>query len=621
MLDIKNLDFRLAGNSIFSSASAHIPTGSKVGVVGRNGTGKTTLFKLIKKEYALDSGEINVKNKTSIGGVSQNVPNSFETLISTVMSADKELSSLLQEEKIAQEPRRIAEIQERLSDIEGYSAEARASNILHGLGFNKNDQIRSCNEFSGGWQMRVALASILFSAPDLLLLDEPTNYLDLEGSIWLESFLSKYTKTVLLISHDRRILNRSVNKILHIENENFTLYSGNYDFFIKKYNENRKLEASLAKKEERNRAHMQTFVNKFRATASKAKQAQSRLKALKKMQSTPQLRNNKIANFFVPSPKILAPPIINLSNISVGYDKKIILKNLNLRIDPEDRIALLGANGEGKSTFVKLLVGHLSQIQGKIIKTNKLRIGYFSQDIVDSLVVTSTAFEHVANIMCSSNKNEIISKLALGGITEDQVFVKVQNLSGGQKARLAMLLATINVPHLLVLDEPTNHLDIESREILAANLIRFSGAIVLVSHDPYLIDLVATNLWLVKNGTIREFDSDLTMYEKSLLAGNVIKKKSNQSQKKENVLDQNKISIENEAIINQLEAAEIRIKKLEEMRKLLDNEFSNPNIYVPENSIRLKKLEEKNNELNKATKLAEKIWIDITKKLETKAKK
>ena len=619
MLTIKDLSFRIAGNPILSMASAYIPSGAKVGIVGRNGVGKTTLFKLIRNEYVVDTGDIKIKKNATVGGVSQEVPNGPETLVNTVLSADQELSALLKEEKTASDPNRIAEIQERLSDIEAYSAESRASSILNGLGFSVTDQKRSCSEFSGGWQMRVALASVLFSAPDLLLLDEPTNYLDLEGSVWLEAFLSKYTKTIILISHDRSILTRSVNKILHLEHKKLTLFSGNYDFFIKSYNEALKLEQSAAKKDEMKKAHIQAFVDKFRAKASKAKQAQSRLKALEKMQSKPQLKNTDVPNFHIPSSKILAPPILSFSNVSVGYDKTVILRDLNLRIDPEDRIALLGANGQGKSTFSKLVAGKLSLISGSMTKSNHLRIGYFSQDLVDDLTLHETAYEHVFARMTDSSRGAVISKLALGGILDDQVSIPVEKLSGGQKARLAMLLATLNAPHLLILDEPTNHLDIESRQKLASSLNKFLGAILLVSHDPYLIDLVATDLWLVKSGSVCRYESDLDSYQKLLLTGNITNNKPEKSifngtNKPKLLKKQNSNSL-----IKELEKAELRIQKLQEMRRSLDQHLSDPDIYTPTSKERLKKLESKDQELKKAVKLAEKIWLDISEQVERKA--
>ena len=616
MLTINDLSFRIAGNPILSMANVYIPEGSKVGIVGRNGVGKTTLFKLIRNEYTVDNGDIKLKKNVTVGGVSQEVPNGPETLIDTVLSANKELYTLLNEEKTASDPHRIAEIQERLSDIGAYSAESKASSILNGLGFDANDQKRSCSEFSGGWQMRVALASVLFSAPDLLLLDEPTNYLDLEGSVWLEAFLSKYTKTIILISHDRSILTRSVNKILHLEHKKLTLFSGNYDFFIKSYNETLKLEQSVAKKDATKKAHMQAFVDKFRAKASKAKQAQSRLKALEKMQSKPQLKNTDVPNFYIPSSKVLAPPILNLSNVSVGYDQKVILKELNLRIDPEDRIALLGANGQGKSTFSKLIAGKLSLLSGTMIKSNHLRIGYFSQDLVDNLILHETAFDHVLAKMAESSRGAVISKLALGGILDDQVSIPVRNLSGGQKARLAMLLATLNAPHLLILDEPTNHLDIESREKLASSLNKFLGAILLVSHDP-LIDLVATDLWLVKSGSVSRYDSDLDSYQKLLLTGNVTKNKSQKVRLSQIKKSKPSTKSTRSSLINEFEKAEDRIQKLQIMRKNLDEHLSDPDVYSPTSKTRLQKLEAKDRELTKAINLAEKIWLKISEQIDS----
>ena len=617
MLTIKDLSFRIAGNPLFSMADVYIPAGSKVGIVGRNGTGKTTLFKLIQNEYGVDSGQIKISKGTTLGGVAQEVPSSEETLLATVLKADTERELLLHEEISTLSPERIAEIHERLVDIDAHSAEARASNILRGLGFNSLDQNRSCSQFSGGWRMRVALASVLFSAPDLLLLDEPTNYLDLEGTIWLETFLAKYPKTILLISHDRRILTKSVNKILHLNNQKLTLFSGNYDFFIKSYNETIKLADSKAKKDEAKKAHMQAFVDKFRAKASKAKQAQSRLKALEKMQTIPQLRDSDVSDFYIPATETLFPPILNLEAISIGYGDKVILKNLNLRIDPEDRIALLGANGQGKSTLSKFIAGKIEPFSGKSTKSKKLRVGYFAQHQVDEFILDQTPLEHIADCLPDKPRNILIAQLAYGGIVGDQVSTPVGNLSGGQKSRLAMLLATVTNPHLLILDEPTNHLDIESREKLALSLNKFSGAIILVSHDPYLIDLVATELWLVRDNSVTPFKDDLDAYQKLLLTDQSskpkVRKKIISNQIEKNITNKTNADAN---LTFELKKAEARISKLQEMRIALDNHLSDPDIYAPTSQDRLRKLEVKDKELNKAIVLAEKIWLDFSLKQE-----
>ena len=383
MLNIKKISFSIGGVALFDEASVNIPTGHKIGIVGRNGTGKTSLFKLIKNEWGVDSGTIEIPKHFRIGGVEQEAPASNDTLIETVMLQDKERTSLLAEAKTVTDPNRIAEIQIRLVDINAYSAEARASIILSGLGFNNEAQLRPCHEFSGGWRMRVALGGVLFSNPDILLLDEPTNYLDLEGAVWLENFLAKYKNTILVISHDRELLNRAVTGILHLTDKKLNYYSGNYDQFDKERRMKLEQLQSLKRKQDNQRAHIQSFVDRFKAKASKAKQAQSRVKQLEKMEPIIALSENAVASFQFNTSKELPPPLVSIDKGSVGYDGVPVLKNLNLRLDQDDRIALLGANGEGKSTLSKLIANRIKLIDGKQDKSNKLKVGLFAQHQLD----------------------------------------------------------------------------------------------------------------------------------------------------------------------------------------------------------------------------------------------
>lgn len=517
MLSVSKLSYAIEGKPLFDNASAVIPTGHKVGIVGRNGTGKTTLFKLIKGDLAQDGGTIEVPSYFRIGGVEQEAPASDVNLLETVLAADEERAALLAEAETAQDPNRIAEIYQRLTDIDAYSAEARASAILAGLGFDHEAQQRPCQEFSGGWRMRVALGAVLFSQPDLLLLDEPTNYLDLEGAYWLEQFLAKYQKTALIISHDRDLLNRSVTGILHLNNHDLTYYTGTYDQFDAERRAKLEQQQSLKRKQDAQRAHIQSFVDRFRAKASKARQAQSRLKQLEKMQPIAALSENAVAGFSFPTPAPLRPPLIMIDKGQVGYDNKAVLSQLNLRLDSDDRIALLGANGEGKSTLSKLIASRLPLMAGDYQKSTKLRVGFFAQHQLDELVEGDSAYQHIARLRPDDTEKHLRTRLGGAGFHNDIVDMAVEKLSGGQKARLLMLIATIDAPHILILDEPTNHLDIESREALVLALNDYEGAVILVSHDTHLVESVADRLWLVTNGTVRNFDGDMDDYKKLIL--------------------------------------------------------------------------------------------------------
>lgn len=531
MLKINDISYSIAGRQLLANASATIPSGHKVGIVGRNGTGKTTLFKLITNELGLDDGNIEIPKKMRIGGIAQEAPASNDSLLETVLSADTERTALLEEAEVATDPNRIADIHGRLADIDAYSAEARAASILSGLGFSSIAQDRPCHEFSGGWRMRVALAGVLFAQPDILMLDEPTNYLDLEGTIWLETYLKKYPHSVLIISHDRQLLNTSVNAILHLTDKQLTLYQGNYDTFDSVRRAKLAEQEAMARKQQATREHLQSFVDRFRAKASKAKQAQSRIKMLEKMEPIAAGVENSVAAFDFPTPEELSPPILRLEDTSVGYDGLPILRDLNLRIDQSDRIALLGANGQGKSTLSKLLADRLIPLDGNLVRSSKLKIGYFAQHQVDELHLDETPLQHITREFPGETPSKLRSRLARGGIGPEQALTEVGRLSGGQKARLSLLLATIEAPHLLILDEPTNHLDIESRESLVFALAAYEGAVILVSHDPHLVNAVADTLWLVKDGQVNVFYEDLNEYKKLLLSERGLADKSEKPKK------------------------------------------------------------------------------------------
>ena len=607
MLRIQDISFSIEGRPLFEGASAIIPAGHKVGFVGRNGTGKTTLFRLITGELTLEGGAISVRRGAKIGGVAQEAPASHLSLLETVLNADTERTALLAEAETATDGARIAEIHARLQDINAWSAEARAASVLSGLGFDEAAQARPCADFSGGWRMRVALAGVLFAEPDVLLLDEPTNYLDLEGTIWLESYLARYPHTVLVISHDRDLLNRSVNAILHLSERSLTLWTGGYDQFDKLRHEKLAQAQSQKKKQDARRAHLQTYVDRFRYQANKARQAQSRLKMIERLVPITLEEEGRTVAFNFPSPEELSPPIIKLDGTSVGYGGKPVLRGLNLRIDQDDRIALLGANGQGKSTLSKLLAGKLKPIDGSIHASSKLRIGYFAQHQVDELDLTETPLQHLRALRPLETPGRLRSRLAAGGLGADQAETVVAKLSGGQKSRLSLLIATLDAPHILILDEPTNHLDIQSREALVTALNDYQGAIILVSHDPHLVSLAADRLWLVNDGKVVVYDEDLAAYRKFLLSDRA--KPATEKPKAGTPPSAQKPRKSAARLEAEVLKCEARVTKLQVMDQKLDQKLANPDLYDRTNRDQLEKLQSKKTELTEALARAEAMWL------------
>ncbi len=520
MLHINDLTYRIEGRLILDAATAGIPEGHKVGLVGRNGTGKTTLLKLITGELHADAGAVSIPKNARIGHVAQEAPGGDDTLIDWVLAADTERASLLAEAETATDPHRIADIHTRLADMNAYAAPARAAGILAGLGFDEAAQRRPCREYSGGWRMRVALAAVLFLEPEILLLDEPTNYLDLEGTLWLESYLESYPHTVLMVSHDRDLLNRAVGAILHLERGKLTLYSGGYDDFEEARRENQRLQLSLKKKQDEQRRHLQAFIDRFKAKATKAAQAQSRVKALAKMQPIAAQVEDRVVPFLLPNPqKMLASPLLRLEGVTAGYEPgKPILRGLDLRIDQDDRIALLGQNGNGKSTFAKLIAGRLPPLSGQVFGAAKVDVGYFAQHQLDDLNPLATPYDYIARLLPEATEAQKRARLGSYGFGADKADTKCANLSGGEKARLLLALTAFAGPHLLILDEPTNHLDVDSREALIHALTEFEGAVILISHDRHLIEATADRLWVVANGTVKSYDGDIEQYRNDLLA-------------------------------------------------------------------------------------------------------
>ena len=613
MLKINDISYSVEGRLLLENATAIIPLGHKVGVVGRNGTGKTTLFRLIRGELGLEGGSITLPRQAKIGGVAQEVPGNEVSLIDTVLAADLERANLLKESERATDAARISDIQTRLADIDAWSAEARASSILRGLGFDSEKQQMPCSAFSGGWRMRVALAAVLFSQPDVLLLDEPTNYLDLEGALWLENYLLKYPHTVLIVSHDRGLLNRSVSTILHLEDKKLQLYGGGYDTFAKTRAARLAAAESEAKKQETRRAHLQSYVDRFRYKADKARQAQSRLKAIARLEPITRPQEAALRRFSFPTPEELSPPILRIENGIAGYGETTVLSRLDLRIDQDDRIALLGQNGQGKSTLAKLISGRLKPLAGQLVQSSKLRIGYFAQHQVDELYVDETPIDHVRRLRPSKTPAQLRAILGGFGIGAEQAETLVGRLSGGQKARLSLLLATIDAPHLLILDEPTNHLDIESREALVEALTAYSGAVILVSHDMHLLELVADRLWLVNNGRVTPYEEDLESYRKQLLSADKPSKKTPSKAERPKPASREKIL----SLRSDVRKSEARLEKLNEMRDKLAIKLADSALYDDTRIGELATWNKKYAEVMEALERAEALWLAAQEKLES----
>src|SRR5947209_4068079 len=518
VLQINDLTYRLGPRLLFEGASAMLPAGARIGLVGRNGVGKTTLFRLIAGVLAPEGGTIALPRRARLGQVEQEAPGGEATLIDFVLAADAERSALLGEAESAGDPARIAEIQTRLVDIDAHSAPARAAAILAGLGFEEAVQARPLSAFSGGWRMRVALAAALFTTPDMLLLDEPTNYLDIEGTLWLMDHLATYPATLLIISHDRDLLDHACDHILHLDRGKLTLYRGNYSSFERQRREQQMLIGKAAKKQEDKRKHLQAFVDRFRAKATKARQAQARLKILAKMEQVELIVDESVRHFHLPSPKRpLSPPIVAMENASAGYDGRRVLSRLNLSMSNDDRIGVLGADGNRKSTLAKLVGGRLDALGGKIVRAPKLRAGFFTQHQIDDLDPADTPLSAVRRLAPDASETLVRAHAARFGFPATKAETPVALLSGGEKARLLLGLAAFDAPHLLILDEPTNHLDIDSRTALIEALNEYEGAVILIAHDRHLLEACVERLWLVAGGTVVTYDGDLDDYRRLVL--------------------------------------------------------------------------------------------------------
>ncbi|PTM98819.1 ABC-F family ATP-binding cassette domain-containing protein [Mycoplana dimorpha] len=624
MITISGLSARVAGRLLLDNASVSLPSGTKAGLVGRNGAGKSTLFRVITGDLASEAGTVSLPKNARIGQVAQEAPGTDEPLIEIVLAADKERASLLKEAETATDPHRIAEIQTRLADIGAHAAEARAASILAGLGFDHEAQKRPARSFSGGWRMRVALAAVLFAEPDLLLLDEPTNYLDLEGTLWLEDYVRRYPHTVIIISHDRDLLNTAVNAIVHLDQKKLTFYRGGYDQFERQKAEADELQMKAKAKNEAARKHLQSFIDRFKAKATKARQAQSRVKALERMGTVAAVIEDHVQGFTFPEPeKQPASPIIAVSGGAVGYEPgKPILKRMNLRIDNDDRIALLGSNGNGKSTFAKFISGKLAAGSGEVRTAPGLKIGFFAQHQLDDLVPTQSAVEHVRRLMPDAPEAKVRSRVAQMGLATEKMDTAAKDLSGGEKARLLMGIAAFDAPNLLILDEPTNHLDIDSRRALIEALNDYPGAVILISHDRHLIEATVDRLWLVKDGTVTSFDGDLEEYRTLVVGGPKPKEEKARPVATDEGLskaDQRKANADRRASlaplrkrINDIEAL---TAKLEQQIQLLDAELADPSLYEKNPAKAAQKAKERSDAAAKLA-AAEEQWLELSSEYE-----
>ncbi|MDX3883141.1 ABC-F family ATP-binding cassette domain-containing protein [Edaphosphingomonas haloaromaticamans] len=624
MLTINGITVRLGGRLILDNATAALPPRSRVGLIGRNGAGKSTLMRVIAGQGEADSGSVDMPKGARMGYIAQEAPAGSASPFETVLAADIERAALLAEAEHSHDPDRLGEIHERLNAIDAHSAPARAAKILIGLGFDEEMQHRPLDSFSGGWRMRVALAALLFSEPDLLLLDEPSNHLDLEATLWLENFLKSYRATILVVSHERDLLNNVVDHILHLDKGRVTLYPGGYDAFEKQRAERLALQASSREKQLAQRAKLQAFVDRWRAKATKAKQAQSRVKALAKMEPIAAVVEDPTMSFDFPSPENgLKPPLITLDLAAVGYGDRTILSRLNLRLDPDDRIALLGRNGNGKTTLARLLAAQLVPMEGTVTTAGRMRVGYFTQYQVEELDAADTPLQHMSRLMPDAKPAAVRAQLGRFGFSGDKATIEVGKLSGGERARLALALITRDAPHMLILDEPTNHLDVDAREALVQALNDYEGAVVVVSHDRHMLELTADRLVLVDGGTAREFAGTLDDYTDLVLGrGEQARAASGSGEAKTSRKDDRRAAAEarerNAALRKRVKAAEEQIRKLGERRSALDRAMFDPASADPQDRDQtMTTLMKRRADVEAKLETAEAEWLEASEALES----
>jgi ATP-binding cassette subfamily F protein 3 len=609
LLAIDDLTLRMGARTLLDRADLAVAPGMRVGLVGRNGAGKSTLLKAIAGDIDVDGGQIRLAATARLGRVKQEAPAGAQSLLETVLAADEERTSLLARLDDAP-PEELGDIHERLLTIDADSAPARAAIILSGLGFDETAQARSVDEFSGGWRMRVALAAALFANPDLLLLDEPTNHLDLEATLWLESWLAKFPGAAIVVSHDRFLLDRCVGAIAHLDRGKLSLTPGGYDEFVRIRTERALQQNRMVERVAAQRAHMQSFVDRFRASATKARQAQARVKAMERLPQIDSVIEDKPTKFAFPEPAELAPPIVAIDGVSVGYDGHVVLRDLMLSLDMEDRIALLGANGNGKSTFAKLLAGRLEPMSGRMRRSGKLKVGYFAQHQEDDLVMNETPFDHMQRALPQAAPTVVRAQLARFGLDADRAFTAVGSLSGGEKARLLLALATREAPQLLILDEPTNHLDMDARDALVRALADFSGAVLLITHDPNLVEMVADRLWIVGDGTVSPYEGDMDDYRKLLAERARPAKPAKRGAAP-------RLRADPAPLKRRARDAEAKLARLGAEKAKLDAKLADPTIYTAARRVELQEANERAARLQKDLNDAEATWLAAEEALAT----
>ncbi len=616
VLTLRNITIRMAGRLLLDNADLAIDPGRKVGLVGRNGAGKSTLLRAIIGDLALDGGEIRLSNRARMGYVAQEMPAGETILIDAVLAADTERASLLHEAETQADPHRLGEIHERLIAIGAEAAPARAAAVLAGLGFDASAQARPLAEFSGGWRMRVALARALFLEPDLLLLDEPTNHLDLEATMWLEGWLARFPGAAVIVSHDRGLLDRCVDAIAHLDRAKLLLYPGGFENFVRVRAERQAQQLSQNERVAAERARIQGFVDRFRAKATKARQAQSRLKALERMPAIEAVVEDHVTRFSFPVPTALPPPVLSARGLTLGYERPI-LSNMTLRLDQDDRIALLGANGNGKSTLAKFLAGRLEPMSGEVHRSPKLKVGYFAQHQTEELDLDGTPLSHMQAAMPKATETQCRAQIARFGLDEDRAQTRISACSGGEKARLLLALCTHEAPHLLILDEPTNHLDIDAREALVKALAEFAGAVLLITHDPHLVELVADRLWLVADGTAKPFDGDLDDY-RALLAerGRPAGRTEAASTRRDERRDRAEARVNLAPLRERLKQVEATLAKLAAEAATLDAALADPRLYANGKTDLIARATTRRAAVAREVDGLELAWLELTEKLE-----
>jgi ATP-binding cassette subfamily F protein 3 len=615
LLVISGATIRLGGRSLLDNADLMVEPGRRIGLVGRNGAGKSTLLRAIAGEMAMDGGEIRLARGARMATVKQEAPSGDASLLETVLQGDTERLALLAEAETA-DPHRLAEVHDRLVAIGADAAPARAAVILAGLGFDEAAQRRAVSEFSGGWRMRVALATALFANPELLLLDEPTNHLDLEATLWLEAWLARFPGAALVVSHDRGLLDRSVEAIAHLDRGKISLTPGGFEAFVRIRTERALQQTRAVEKIAAERAHIQSFIDRFRAKATKARQAQARVKALERLPQIEAVIEDTPTRFAFPEPARIAPPILALDRVDVGYDGRPVLRGLSLTVDMDDRIALLGANGNGKSTMAKLLAGRLAPLAGEVRRGPKLRVGYFAQHQAEELVAAETPIDHMTRALPRATPPQVRSQLARFGLDAARAETPVANLSGGEKARLLLALATRDAPQLLILDEPTNHLDIDAREALVKALADFQGAVLLITHDPHLVELIADRLWLVGDGSVRPFDGDLDDYRALLAERARPAAKADASTRRDDRRERAEARAALAPLRRQAKEAEATLARLAAERTAIESRLADPALYETGRAIEITTANARLAAIARESAAAELVWFEAAEALE-----